>query len=269
MFEYLSDLNVDICCLTETWLRKGDTSKIVEIRKLGYQLFPQSRAGRGGGVAIAYQKHVQVSKVTSRVFKSFEHVECLVKSASNDLLRVCCLYRSGTSSNVTEFCVDFDNYLECLLNLPGKLLICGDFNIHMENPECPDTKKFQTILSNYGLIQHVNEPTHIHGGTLDLVLTRINACDNLQISNLQVAQSVTTSDHFLVRFSCKFDHIPCTDKVMVKARNLKDIDLISFKADILSSDISNPKKYDNCNNAFDTLQTELHRILEKHAPVRY
>ena len=260
---------MDICCLTETWLRKGDTSKIVEIRKLGYHLFTQSRPGRGGGVAIAYKKHVKATKVTSKAFKSFEHVECLVKSSSNDLLRVCCLYRPGTSSNVADFCIDFDNYLEYLINLPGKLLICGDFNIHIEDQNCPDTQRFQTIVSNYGLLQHVSEPTHIHGGTLDLVLTRSNACDTLPISNLKVEQTATSSDHYFVGFSCKFDHASNKhEKVKVKARNLKEIDLASFKSDILTSDMANPEKYVDCNNAFAILQNELCRILDKHAPFK-
>ena len=231
-------------------------------------MFTQSRAGRGGGVAIAYKKHVKVNKVTSRVFKAFEHVECLVKSDSNDLLRVCCLYRSGSSSNVTEFCIDFDNYLEYLINLPGKLLICGDFNIHMEDSDCPHTKRFQTTLSNYGLIQHISKPTHIHGGTLDLVLTRSNACDSLSISNIRVVQTVTSSDHYFVGFSCKFDYTPSTEQTVVKARNLKDVDLACLKTDILSSDIGNPEKFINCNTALSILKKELHRLLDKHSPMK-
>ena len=62
VFEYLSDLNVDICCFTETWLRKGDTSKISEIKELGYSIRHVSRAGRGGGVAVAYKNNINVTK---------------------------------------------------------------------------------------------------------------------------------------------------------------------------------------------------------------
>ena len=87
----MSDLDVDICCLSETWLRKGDTSKISEIKELGFCVRHVSRPGRGGGVAIAYKKNINVTKVTKKnVYGSFEHIECLAKSTSNKPLRIMC-----------------------------------------------------------------------------------------------------------------------------------------------------------------------------------
>ena len=56
VFDLLTDFDTDVCFLTETWLRKGDTSKVAEIKDLEYELFHQSRPGRGGGVAIAFKK---------------------------------------------------------------------------------------------------------------------------------------------------------------------------------------------------------------------
>lgn len=41
---------------------------------------------------------------------------------------------------MTDFLSDFDQYLEEHMILPGKLIISGDFNIHMENDEESDTK---------------------------------------------------------------------------------------------------------------------------------
>ena len=125
MFEHLSDSNIDICFLTETWLRKGDTSKIAEIKDLGYNIIHQSRPGRGGGVAIAFKKDVVVTKTKTKSYKSFEMIEGLLKSDSGELLRLCCIYRSCTAklSNLTEFFHDFDEYLDNLTYLPGKLII--------------------------------------------------------------------------------------------------------------------------------------------------
>ena len=91
MFEHLSDSDIDICFLTETWLRKGDTSKIAEIKDLGYHVIHQSRPGRGGGVAIAFKKDVVVKRTTTKSYKSFEMIEGLLKSDSGELLRLCCI----------------------------------------------------------------------------------------------------------------------------------------------------------------------------------
>ena len=122
VFEQLSDSNINACFLTETWLRKGDTSKIAEIKDLGYNIVYQSRAGRGGGVAIAFKKDLSFNKRPTKTHKSFEHVECVLKSSSNDLLRFCCVYRSCTAkmSKMSDFLQEFDEYLDSLTHLPGR-----------------------------------------------------------------------------------------------------------------------------------------------------
>ncbi|KAL5249258.1 hypothetical protein ACHWQZ_G018198 [Mnemiopsis leidyi] len=62
--------------------------------------------------------------------------------------RLTSIYRSPSAalSCITDFLTDFDRYLEELMHLPGKIIITGDFNIHMENKEDPDTKKFTSLL---------------------------------------------------------------------------------------------------------------------------
>ena len=97
VFELLLDKDIDVCLLSETWLRKGDTSKISEIKDLGYRLLHQSRPGRGGGVAVAYKRDLEVSRRNMSAYKSFEHIECLLKSSHNRLIRLISVYRSCTA----------------------------------------------------------------------------------------------------------------------------------------------------------------------------
>ena len=268
VFELLSDSNIDVCLLTETWLRKGDSSKIAEIKDLGYNIKHHSRAGRGGGVAIAYKKHLKFTQRTTKAFKSFEHIESVVKSQSGELLRFCCVYRSCTAkqSNVPQFCQDFDDYLESLMQLPGKLIIAGDFNLHLEDSTNSDSRKFMQILTNYGLIQHISTPTHLGGGILDLVITRSNLCDSLDIKDIKSVKTVTTSDHFLISFSCSFTHQNAATKVHMTGRKICDIDIQKFKEDILLSDLNVVEKYQDSNAATDLYNKELRRILDAHAP---
>ena len=268
VFELLSDTNISVCLFTETWLRKGDTSKISEIKDFGYNIAHQSRAGRGGGVAIAYRKHLKFSRRAVRAFKSFELIEGVIKSSSNELLRFCCVYRSCTAklSNVSDFCNEFDNYLDSLTHLPGKLIIVGEFNIHVEDPTCPDSRKFNQILARYGLIQHVTSATHVSGGVLDLVITRSNTCDYLDIKDVKVVKTPTSSDHSLIHFSCSFVHHNGPTRVCMTGRKISDIDLDKFKEDILQSDLCRPDKFTDCNTAAELYNKELSRILDIHAP---
>ena len=48
---------------------------------------------------------------------------------------------------------------------PGRLLITGDFNIHVDKPEDFIAAKFLSILGSFGPTQHVNVPTHVAGHT--------------------------------------------------------------------------------------------------------
>ena len=266
----MTDLDIDICCFSETWLRKGDTSKVAEIKELGYSMWHISRPGRGGGVAIAFKKNIAiVTQVKSKRYKSFEHIECLAKSSHSKPVRIVCLYRPGTGlhNKVSEFCEEFQDYLDHLNELYGKLLIIGDFNIHMEDEKCPDTIKFLSILKQHKLQQHIHEATHICQGTLDLVLTRDILNERLEISNSQVLQTTTTSDHFLVKFNCQFPHSKTTAKKIISTRKLNDINIDQFKSELLISDLNDSSKFLNCGNAVKIYNRELQRLLNKHAPV--
>ena len=52
-----------------------------------------------------------------------------------------------------------------------ELLIVGDFNIHADSSN-NESQGFLDILNANGLTQHVTNPTHQGGHTLDLVITR-------------------------------------------------------------------------------------------------
>lgn len=45
-------------------------------------------------------------------------------------------------------------------------------NIHVDDPTDADERKLLDLLESLGLQQHVSQSTHIHGHTLDLVITR-------------------------------------------------------------------------------------------------
>ena len=269
MFELLSDKGIDVCFLTETWLRKSDTSKIAEIKDLGYGIIHQSRPGRGGGVAIAFKKHMTITRARTKSYKSFELIEGMLKSSTGKLLRLCCIYRSCTAklATMSQFLLDFDEYMDNLTHLHGTPIIAGDFNIHLENQSNSDTIKFQSLLSNYGMAQHCTSKTHIAGGTLDLVLTRQNTCESLEITNLETVKTLTASDHYLVKFNCSFQHILGKERTLRSGRKIKDIDINAFRSDIQLSIISDTEKLKDCNSAMNLYNEELCRLLDLHAPI--
>ncbi len=71
-----------------------------------------------------------------------------------------------------DFYKEFSKLMSHYNIIKDEVIICGDFNIHVNKPDDPNTKKFMDILSQFNLVQHINEPTHKLGNTLDLIITR-------------------------------------------------------------------------------------------------
>ena len=90
----------------------------------------------------------------------------------------CCLPRPPPSQanglTLADFMSEFDSFLTDLSVIPGKLLLLGDFNFHVDTPTKTDVNGFLQVISAASLHQHVTGPTHVHvhGHTLDLVFTR-------------------------------------------------------------------------------------------------
>ncbi len=73
-----------------------------------------------------------------------------------------------------DFYKEFSKLMSQYNIIKDEVIICVDFNIHVNKPDDPNTKKFMDILSQFNLVQHINEPTYKLGNTLDLIITRKN-----------------------------------------------------------------------------------------------
>ncbi len=78
-----------------------------------------------------------------------------------------------------------------------KVLIVGDFNIHIDNEKDALGLAFKDIVNSIGVRQHVSGPFHCRNHTLDLILSHGINVDAVEI----LQQSDDISDHYLV--SCK------------------------------------------------------------------
>ena len=99
---HLSERNVDIAFLQETWLKKSDGAIISEIKEYGYHtiMFSKPRNNWGGGVAIIYKSNLNVDRVPNKIkYKSFEHIECVIRT-EREVFRVANIYRNEYSKNI-------------------------------------------------------------------------------------------------------------------------------------------------------------------------
>lgn len=75
----------------------------------------------------------------------------------------------------------------------------GDFNIPGDCASGAEAKMFAELLNTFGLIQHVQGPTHSSGHTLDLVMSR-----STNFIVIDPLATLALSDHSLVKCSLIF-----------------------------------------------------------------
>ena len=279
--EVLKDRSVDICCTTETWLKLNDTAISSEIKDFGYDILSAPRAGRAGGVAFIFKSSkIKPTKNNVKHYTSFEALECVIKS-KDGLLRICVIYRTTQNklkilyeeTKTSKFFDQFDEYLDDVLQKGGKPIICGDFNFHVEDKLDLVAQKFLSLIKSKGFHQHINKPTHIGGGTLDLLLTRKNVADNITIQNINIEPTtgMPTCDHYFIDFCIPFqiDHLGKSNIIEKDYRTYSKIDLETFRADIKDSPLCNINHYESMttDDVVNIFNLTLLEILDKHAPL--
>ncbi len=97
----------------------------------------------------------------------------------------------------TDFIKELADFLSELVLAANKVLIVGDFNIHVDNEKDLLGSALIDILNSIGVKQHVSGPTHCRNHTLDLILSH-----GIDVSGVEILQqSDDISDHLV---SCTF-----------------------------------------------------------------
>ena len=118
-------------------------------------------------------------------FDSFEYVATQLKSPCRAILVT--IYRPPKYD--ARFFDEFAKLLSIVCMDFDCVVLVGDFNIHVDNLTDGCAKELLNILDNFGLSQHVTEPTHNRGHILDLIISK-----GLNISEV-VVNDVALSDH--------------------------------------------------------------------------
>ena len=170
----------DICAVTETWIKGGSEDEEFVMKSIppeGYKIFshPRSDGRIGGGIALIYKSNIsiEVKSGTTRDLLTMEYHDYKVHFKSLTL-NLYVIYRFPNTS-VLMFCTELATVLERnILDMTGKLVLLGDFNIHMDVVDDSDTITFNEFLDSFNLENLVHFPTHKCRHTLDLLITDKN-----------------------------------------------------------------------------------------------
>ena len=269
---YIIDNQISICFVSESWLTSDNNNITATIKSYGFGIIHKPRKSceksRGGGVAIIHRGSLNLTEVFIKHGQLFESVLAKFRDDKGDNICCCCVYRPGPLTD--DFFSDFDEFVGSIFLKYSKIIICGDLNIHLDNPKLKNTSKFLELLSSYGLVQLVSQPTHKQGHLLDVVISSHKVIDPDKITiKLLDASVFPTCDHFPVTFIVPACLKGCNnEKKTITFRNLRNVDSQNFREDLITSlsdiDLANGSSFDQVITNYNS---KCNQVLNEHAHV--
>ncbi len=124
--------------------------------------------GRGGGLATVFKDSYLCRSLSTGTHSCFE-VLLFQLSLVNPVF-FAFIYRPPNINK--EFLNEFAQFMSEIVTSYDRILILGDFSIHVCCDSKPLSKDFLRLLDSFGFVQRVSGPTHAQGHTLDLILSR-------------------------------------------------------------------------------------------------
>lgn len=272
---HLEDKLVDVCLVQETFLKNTDTAKIQEIRDNGWNIYSSPRAARsGGGIGVLFRDGVKV-KLSSvqKSYKSFQIQEVLI-GGHGDLVRLCNVYRPPYTGKArftqASFLDEFSEYLSDLMAKTGKPFIMGDLNFQMHDRDNFYTRKLSHLLDSMDFDQLVPEsPTHILGGTLDLVICQTE--DRLKVKSIDIFPEGTLSDHYMVLTEMKIGSESTDYRTRTQINMYRDFKAVSsetFLKALSQQDLTKLNGSESPEDALGAYEELMKRLVELVFPLK-
>jgi hypothetical protein len=258
---FLDRTNVDILCLTETWLKSDRMSFNVKNYRVA-SVFSRVSA-MGGGCMLLLKNGFKFKERTDLVGYSVERT-CEIASVELQDFLVICIYRPPSSSNFSSFLAITEILLQKIFLSKKATLICGDFNIDLLS-DTVERNNLVSLLKCYNLEYLFNEPTRV-------TLQSSTCIDNVFINNKCKIKSKSLvtgmpSDHMgqMVELNYKknniiksFKYRPLTINRSVCFKNNVSLKVTRLQMDDLVQD---PNKL--YNNLFNIISNEYDKIYTK------
>ena len=135
----------------------------------------------------------------------------------------------------------------------------GDFNLHLNNVDNPDTSTSNELLECFDSTNYVNFATCASGNTLDLVIS--DDRDMIQC----VDQGCQFSDHLAVNSELRISR-PSYNKIKTSSQKINDIGTKPMANEIKSK--LDGIKYNSLSEHVHLYNDMLECILEKYVPIK-
>ena len=174
------------------------------------------------------------------------------------------MYRPSSHTVTDEFFEEFTALLDIVSIYSSTVIICGDFNVHVDDASDTSACQFTDLLDALNLLQHVNDSTQTQGHTLDLIITQ--PCFIPDHVNVDLP---IISDHSLITCNLSLPRPTRARQRQLITRRLNTIDTESFTGAVrclpicVNLDLLANISADSLCTSY---QTELRLILDDIAP---
>ena len=162
------------------------------------------------------------------------------------MLTICGIYRlpppAQNKLTINQFPDEFTKFTADVITQHTNPIFIGDFNVHANDLNNPDTEIFIDMMSALGLDQHIDKS----GNTLDLLFTE--CIGRVEISKCSPGEYI--SNHLAVEANILVDKEDIVQKD-ITIRKLKTMDKTKFIEDL---NLDEFPETDNINTLVNTLE---------------
>ena len=153
------------------------------------------------------------------------------------------------------FYKELENTLGILATYNEEVLILGDFNFHLGQPDNTDSQTFLNILRSHGFDLSTNQPTHNQGGWLDVIASR---------KSVHIASGIF--DHKLFLCSCEMLRPPpIYQRLQIRRWNFLDTEKLISKIKLSPLSVATSLDVDSASDVYNSTLSE---ILDKMIPFK-
>ena len=173
-----------------------------------------------------------------------------------------CIYRKKEVSFLI-FNDELKSLLDSLVLRTDTLICIGDFNVWVDDLSNCNAKELLITMNMYGMIQIIDEPTHIHGHTLDHIYH--NPFETEIKCSVGDRANIST-DHYPI-FLCIPTSTKKKEKEVIHFRKLKGINLPVFRNELAEKLARINYQEENFLGSYQQYSVVTKEILDRHAPV--
>lgn len=241
----LTQLNVDVLAVTETWLdyKSVDTIKIPE-----YTFVHKCReTGCGGGVGFFIKYSVPFQLLdptpTTQSHTSYESLFLSIPQKKGPHFVLGTIYRPP-GQNLDTFNDEFNTLLSELTKRHHNIHLAGDYNINLlKYLDHTRTNCFINCITTHHFLPMITRPTRIIGPSSTLIDNILTNVPTRVIDSVIVAADI--SDHLPVLIHLDLTPLSNNESAIHLSRNVNDSNMEQFKSLLLEIDWS--LVLDSCN----------------------